>query len=310
MATPKTRWPNGAKAAISFTMDNLGEAQDVYRGVWPANEPVGRHFSVTQNLPRMLGLLDRYRVRATYFAESWSLAVYPSAVDELLRRGHEVAWHGYQHEVWSSLSADAEAENLRKSLAAVADFNASRRSGADSGDGSGGTVQYRGFRPPGGDVNEGTYDLLVRNDFTYASPLGTRTRIERGLVVLPFEWRCVDAFYYMDKFAGIRKSIFAAEAAAAGRDEKNPRAQQDGVGADAVLPPASFRDYLLANIDETIAVGGYLSILFHPFLQTSEEKLAVLEEVLRRLGSDQDIWCAPCQEVAHWVRENADQFEP
>ncbi len=55
------RWPNGAKAAVSFTMDNLGEAQDVNKGVWPAGQPVGRHFSVREVLPRVLDMLGRPR---------------------------------------------------------------------------------------------------------------------------------------------------------------------------------------------------------------------------------------------------------
>ena len=265
-----SRWPNGAKAAVAFTMDNLGEAQDVNKGLWPADEPVGQHFSVTTHLPRMLDLLEHYGVRATFFAEAWSLSVYPHAVSELRRGGHEVAWHGFQHEAWADLSKDAEEDNFRRS------FQAAEKA----------VVTYDGFRPPGGKLNERTWELLRRYGARYASPLG-RFGVENGVVVLPFEWECVDAFYYMEKFAGIREA--------------------HGQGED-VLEPDVFGDYLLKKIDEAVKTGGYLSILFHPFLQTSEARFGVLETVLKRITGDPDIWLAPCNEVSAWVLEHQDAF--
>jgi hypothetical protein len=43
-------------------------------------------------------------------------------------------------------------------------------------------------------------------------------------------------------------------------------------------------------------------------LQTSEEKFEVLEEVLKRISEDGEIWVAPCQEVARWMREHPELF--
>lgn len=266
------RWPNGAEAAVSFTMDNLGEAQDVNKGTWPADVPIGQHYSVREKLPRMLDMLDAHGVRATYFAEAWSLDVYADVVAELRRRGHEVAWHGYQHEPWPALSPAEEELNFQKS------FEAAEKAG----------VTYEGFRPPGGSVNEGTYGRLRERGVRYASPLG-KLGIDDGVVVLPFEWRGVDAFYYMEKFAGIREA----------HGERKE-----------VLSPSTFRDVLLAKVANVVDSGGYLSILFHPFLQTSEEKFAVMDEVLGRISSDPDIWCAPCNQVSQWVTEHASLFKP
>ncbi|KAK3317599.1 hypothetical protein B0T19DRAFT_294613 [Cercophora scortea] len=263
-------WPGSAKAAISFTMDNLGEAQDVNKGTW--RDPIGTHYSITNQLPRMLDLLDKHGIKATYFAESWSLGVYPDVVSDMsTHRGHEIAWHGYQHEAWSSLSPAAEAIN----------FDQSFEKAASAG------IQYSGFRPPGGKVNDGTYKMLREHGVRYISPLGDLGIGPEGIVVLPFEWRAVDAFYYMDKFSGIRES-------------HGERAE--------VLSPTVFRDFLMAKIDEMIKTRGYMSILFHPFLQTSEEKFTIMEEVLARISGDPDIWCAPCDQVAQWVTDHSDRF--
>ena len=263
-------WPGQYKAAISFTMDNLGEAQDVNKGVWPAEQPIGSHYSVKNQIPRILDLLDKFDVKATYFAEAWSLDVYPDIVKEMSHRGHEIAWHGYQHETWSSLSPDEEKVNFQKS------FEKASKHG----------VKYHGFRPPGGTINDRTFDLLHEYDISYVSPLGS-LGVDRDIIVLPFEWKTVDAHYYMDKFSGIRKSL--------GDQEE-------------VMSPGAFRDYLFSKISEVAKTHSYISILFHPFLQTNEEKFSVLTDVLERLSSDPSIWCAPCQEVAAWISEHSGSF--
>lgn len=282
-------WPHGAKCAISFTMDNLGEAQAVYNKSWPADKPTGQDPSVLQTLPRILDLLAAQQqqgssttttggIRATYFAEAWSLGVYPAAVADLQRRGHEVAWHGFQHEPWHSLSAGEEEDSFERSHAAA----------------TGAAVPYRGFRPPGGRINgETTLGLCRRFGIEYVSPLG-QFGIEAGdeegkagVVVLPFEWEAVDAFWYMDKFGAIRLEHGAQE---------------------EPLGPDDFRGHLLRRIDEVKGEGGYMSILFHPFLTTDEARMAVLEEVVRKIGSDGEVWCAPCSEVATWVKDHSGGF--
>ncbi|KAK4099147.1 glycoside hydrolase/deacetylase [Parathielavia hyrcaniae] len=270
--SPASPWPSPYKAAIAFTMDNLGEAQDVRRGAWP--HPVGTHPSVTSQLPRMLALLASHRLRATFFAEAWSLEVYPSAVRALLEGGHEVAWHGFQHEVWSGFrSEEGERECFEKSWEVM-----------NRGIG----VEYAGFRPPGGEVNEWTWGLLKEFGVRYVSPLGEFGLRPEGVVVLPFEWKAVDAFWYMEKFAGIR--------------------EQYGEG-EQVMSPRDFREWLMGRVDETAKTGGFLSILFHPFLQTSEDRFEVLEEVLKRISRDQDIWVAPCKEIAEWESAHPERFQ-
>lgn len=326
-------WPNDAKAAVSFTMDNLGEAQDVRTGTWPADQPYGTHPAVLTILPRILDLLDATStttsttttttitanpkvleevvvvvdprpIRATYFAESWSLPIYPQAVTDLLQRGHEVAWHGFQHEVWHSLTPEEEEVNFArsfgqmKSAAAVmvVEEEEEEESNHHHHNQNGISLRYEGFRPPGGTlpaINSSqtttTFSLLKQYGVRYVSPFGREFGIDEqtGIVILPFEWETVDAFWYMDKFAGIRK--------------------EHGVQEEALSPDA-FKTYLFNKFDALVQEGGYISILFHPFLQTSEEKFKVVEEVLYRLSNDPAIWVAPCNEVATWVKEHADDF--
>lgn len=286
--SPTSRWPPPYHSAIAFTLDNLGEAQAVHAHTWPHH--VGTHPSVTAQLPRMLSLLAKHRVRATYFIEAWSLGVYPSVVEALKQGGHEVAWHGWQHEVWSSYAEDAQGE--RGSFARS--WEAAKRAGVD--------YEGAGFRPPGGRVNERTWGLLREWGAGYVSPAagenmgtGADSGVGRGgagigregVVVLPFEWKTVDAFWYMDKFARIRKGEGKREEA---------------------LGPGEFGEWLMGRIEEVVESGGFLSVLFHPFLQTDEEKFALMEKVLKRIGEDGRIWVAPCKEIAEWVRQHPELF--
>lgn len=52
---------------------------------------------VEHNTLRLLDLLDEQRVRATFFMLGWVAERWPRLVDEVDRRGHEVASHGYAH---------------------------------------------------------------------------------------------------------------------------------------------------------------------------------------------------------------------
>ncbi|KAK3997989.1 hypothetical protein QBC44DRAFT_255193, partial [Cladorrhinum sp. PSN332] len=268
-------WPSPHRACISITFDNLGEAQDVLTGTWPASKPFGTHPGILSTLPRMLDTLQKYNIRATYFAESWSLPHYRETVHQkLLDQGHEVAWHGYQHEVWHALSRSQEEENFKKS------WELSNAEG----------VEYKGFRPPGGKVNDRTWTLLKQNGVKYVSPLGAFGVGKEGVIVLPFEWKAVDAFWYMDtkKFREIRRELGG----------------EDGLGGVGDNAEEKFRESLMQTIDDVVERGGFLSVLFHPFLTISEERLRVMKDVVQRISEDERIWVVPCSEVAGWVEEH------
>ena len=84
---PRRRRAVERGAAVKVTFDNLGEVTELARGEWPADEPLGRHFSVTRALPRILALLDELGLRATFFVEGRNTELYPDTLVALARRG-------------------------------------------------------------------------------------------------------------------------------------------------------------------------------------------------------------------------------
>jgi peptidoglycan/xylan/chitin deacetylase (PgdA/CDA1 family) len=292
-ASISPRWPNGAKACISITLDNMGEAADINRGLIPESDPVGDHHSVKVELPKMLDLLDKYNVKGTYYIEGWNCdvmkpqwvsksspamltiaKVYPDAMHDVSSRGHEIAFHAFQHEVWSTLSRKDEISNLNRSIAAAKSIG----------------IKYKGFRPPGGMITPQTLRLLRENDMTYLSPAAKSPAVVDGIAMVPFQWESIDAYFYMHETAPLRHGL---------GDSKEP------------LSEDVMEERLLKRIDGVIAEGGYLAFLFHPFLTVSERRLTVMEKVVQKVTQCQKegtVWVSQAGEAAEWIREREDIF--
>ena len=54
---------------------------------------------VEKNTLRLLDLFDKYEIKATFFVLGWVADRYPNIVKEIFSRGHEVASHGYSHQL-------------------------------------------------------------------------------------------------------------------------------------------------------------------------------------------------------------------
>jgi peptidoglycan/xylan/chitin deacetylase (PgdA/CDA1 family) len=211
---------------ISLTFDNLGEAADLERGRWPADAPLGRHASVTRTLPRILELLADAGVRATFFVEGLNAELYPEALREIDAAGHEVAYHGWQHERWAGLDPAAERESLERGVRALDALG----------------LRPAGFRPPGGALTAATPALLRELGFTYVSPETDAAEALEGLEVRPFRWPLVDALYYLPHFADLRERYLGT------RDVQPPERLRAALAA-AHDEIAVFHPFLLDDVE-------------------------------------------------------------
>jgi peptidoglycan/xylan/chitin deacetylase (PgdA/CDA1 family) len=271
----RTAWgPEARRAAVTVTFDNLGEAADLERGLWPEDKQLGHHFSVRRMLPRILGLLDELGLRATFFVEGLNAELYPEALLEISDSGHELGYHGWRHEYWPDLSPSEEARSLERGVHKLDELG----------------IRPRGFRPPGGRLTPSSPALLEDLGFTHCSPAGVGIGYLGNLVVLPFEWRLIDAYYYLPRFGGLREIT---------------------TGSSDPLTPARFRETLGSALRGVVRDGGQLTLLFHPFLEEQDDRFEVMRatlEELRDLAEEELIWCAPYRDVAAWVRERPGSF--
>ncbi len=69
---------------------------------------------VEANTEKVLELLERHRVRATFFVLGWVAERHARLVERIVEAGHEVASHGYAHELITGLTPEAFREDVRK----------------------------------------------------------------------------------------------------------------------------------------------------------------------------------------------------
>lgn len=250
--------------------------------------------------------------------------------------GHEVAWHAWRHEAWVKYREDEEGErgNVERSFEGLERWIGEN----GGGDGMGGGEErkkriYKGFRPPGGIIHgERTMELVREFGVEYISPAGRDAAVvefgggkkqeqkqekeegeeggeeekeeekEDSIVILPFRWSTVDAYYYMETFSKLRTI--------------------KGELPEAVQTEETLKKFYIAQIDSAIAEGQaqqqgkekgggggakYLSFLFHPFLNNSPERLQVFEDVVKYLAEKRDqgqVWLARCCDVTEWIRQH------
>jgi peptidoglycan/xylan/chitin deacetylase (PgdA/CDA1 family) len=263
-------WPDGRRAGVSITFDNLGEAAELELGI-EVSEPLGGHYSVTGALPIVLEELANAGLHATFFVEGLNAKVYPAALTQIAAAGHEIAYHAWRHEDWSRLDPGEERDNLARGLEAMRAIG----------------LAPAGFRPPGGLVNDGTLALLLEHGFEYCSPAGAEAGID-GVIVLPFAWQAVDAYHVLPPFAALRRHFSGSE---------------DAGGPEAV------RYSLLAAIETAVAVRGHASLVLHTWLIEAEREVVheILARVSTGVA-DGELWAARCDETARWIAAHPVDF--
>jgi peptidoglycan/xylan/chitin deacetylase (PgdA/CDA1 family) len=170
------------RCVVLLTFDYDAESREAL--VCP-NRPVKLskgQFGPRVGLRRVLDLLDRYTIKSTFFVPGWTAETYPESVKEIVRRGHEVAAHGYMHENLSELkSPEEEVEVFRRSITILERVAGHRP---------------LGYRAPHWEISPHTIGNLSRLGFKYDSSLMndekpyviTHDGRSTGLVELPVEW--------------------------------------------------------------------------------------------------------------------------
>ncbi len=131
-------WPNGARLALSLVV-NVEEGaelrvQDGDRGPDPVDElgivlkqPV-RNFGNESNYDygireggrRVLEVLDKYRVRATFTAAAVALERAPALTRQIVAGGHEICSHGYRWAAQLGMDEAQEREFIQRATDSIA----------------------------------------------------------------------------------------------------------------------------------------------------------------------------------------------
>jgi peptidoglycan/xylan/chitin deacetylase (PgdA/CDA1 family) len=110
MRTKTGFWPNGARLAVTISMQFEAGGQPISGAPGPVTEPISPgypdlpqnsfyDYGVREGIPRMLDLFDRHGINVTSFMIGEAVDKHPQLAREIVRRGHEAAAHGRR---WAS----------------------------------------------------------------------------------------------------------------------------------------------------------------------------------------------------------------
>ena len=176
-------------SALAITVDVDGEAglpdggRDYGERLSSRSE---RTYGLLRGLPRILGVLEEFDARATFYVPGVTAQRHPHEVAAIVSRGHELGHHGHTHRRPDRLSEHDQRAEIERGLAALSGF-ASRPAG---------------YRAPGWELTPVTLALLAEYGFAYDSSLMGDDRpyvleaAGRSLVELPVHWSLDDAPYF------------------------------------------------------------------------------------------------------------------
>ena len=262
----KFAWPNGEHAACAVTFDVDAESAILAvdkRFAARASTMSHQAYGPKVGVPRLLGVLERAGVRATFFVPGFTARRYPDAVRAIVAAGHEVGWHNDLHEPPYSLSEDEERAILERGAEVLEPLTGYRP---------------RGFRAPWWELNERTPELLAAAGFAYDSSLMDddvpyRLATDAGtLIELPVHWSLDDWEQY----------AFLPE---------------PDIGSQIELP-SKVLELWTGELDAMRDEGCLLVITMHPFLSGRPARAKMLGEFLARVRERGDVWQATMGELA------------
>lgn len=130
-----------------FQVENL-------KGVVARDSWDGRELRVERNTDRMLELMAERDVTCTCFILGWVADKCPGLIKRIAEAGHEIASHGYGHDLIYNLSHDEFREDIRRAKGLVEDLTGAR---------------IGGYRAPSFSITDWAIDILQEEGFTYDS---------------------------------------------------------------------------------------------------------------------------------------------
>ena len=148
--------PERPRLTVALTFDHDGISSSVERDLGPFDRSRGE-FGVRVGVPRILDVLARHNVPATFFVPGHTAVTFPQSVAAIVGAGHELGCHGWAHEDVARLDEAAERGILARSREAI-------RAAA-------GGVAPAGYRAPYWSLAERTLALVEEAGFVYDSSL-------------------------------------------------------------------------------------------------------------------------------------------
>ena len=267
------KWPNGNKVAVLFSFDADNETVSLRFGEPTVGALSQNQYGGRVGLQRILDVLDKNKIPATFFIPSVSLALTPEMWPMIKQSGrHEIGVHGWIHEMNSTLPDSIERRLLVKAIAELKQMTGETPVG---------------YRAPSWNFSPNTLSILRDLGFRYESSLMADDRAYElmqngqptGLVELPVEWILDDAPLF------------------------DPRGQ-------SYMNPRDVAQVWIDEFDRAYAEGTMVVYTMHPHISGHRSRVLALEMLVKHIKTKPGVWFATHKDVAEYVRKEAKLGEP
>jgi peptidoglycan/xylan/chitin deacetylase (PgdA/CDA1 family) len=261
-------WPDGARVAVLLSFDVDNETIALRYGEPTIGALSQGEYGARVGLGRVVSLLDRFEIAASFFIPAMSLKLHPEMADLIKESGrHEFGIHGWIHEMNASLDGETERQLLVRAIDYLTEVTGERPVG---------------YRAPSWNFSPNTLSIIRELGFRYESSLMADDRPYEivadgeatGLVELPVDWILDDA------------------------PLMNP------LGTRYSSP----REVLQVYIDEferAYDEGTMFLLTMHPHYIGHRSRIVILEQLVEHIRAKGDVWFATHRDAAEYVRELA-----
>jgi peptidoglycan/xylan/chitin deacetylase (PgdA/CDA1 family) len=262
--TPKS-WPNSAKVAVCLSFDIDNESPTLAQGITLPVPLSGEQYGATEGLPRILALLDREQVPASFYIPAVSAILAPEMIPAIMKPGrHEIGVHGWIHENLPDLNDAAEEERLLRQVVEYVTKATGKRP--------------VGNRAPSWAFSNYTMDILRKvGGFEYDSSLMAMDEPyelmsngqDTGIMELPVDWIQDDGLYF----------------------------GPTGTMPSADLVYQTFQE----EFDRAYREGTMFMLTMHPHISGHRSRIDQLEKLVAHMKSKPGVWFATGQQIADYI---------
>ena len=264
-------WPGGARCAVALSFDSDHETQTLRWGDSSPGRLSQGEYGSRVSVPRILALLARYDIPATFFVPAVVAMLHPEEQRAVTDHGHEIGIHSWIHELNSALPPEVERDLQMRAADTLEQIGGQRPVG---------------IRTPSWDFSQHTLAITREMGLLYDSSLMAdddpyeilEDNQPTGVVELPVEWIRDDAPYWaMDRFSGLRP----------------------------YTPPSGVLEVFAREFDGAYEENSLFLLTMHPHFIGHRSRLQVLEELIRHIRSHAGVWFATHADVARYCRDQA-----
>ena len=274
-----TQWPNGARVAVSISFDFDTEA--LWLGFYKQSSPsyMSRgEYGARAGLPRILNLLDKHEIPATFFIPVMSMVLHPEGLKQILKRPqHELAFHSYVHESVIEFRGNEERETYQKAVAKFVELTGRRPVG---------------FRSGAWDLTPQTLDVVKELGFLYDSSLMADDEpytivsagVDTGIIELPIEWMLTDTPFFQGQWVN---------------------------RLTAVRPTEHVFSIWSEEFDGAYADGGMFILVLHPQVIGRRSRIQMMDRLIAYMKKKSGgVWFATHEQIARHVAPAAGPLKP